>query len=320
MVMLKREHIPLRRDVIFLATADEEVEHTGTDWMIAHHRELLQNAEFLITEGGENPLERGKVQYVGIDVAEKSPLWLRVTAIGRAGHASRPTNDSAPNRLVRALNRLLDYRPDYKVLPLVAESLRDAAPLQPPDRAAYFRDISQALHDRNFRRMLEQDNSLNFMLRDTITLTMLGGSRQTNVIPTEAWATLDVRLLPGEDPNEFLNQIRRVIADPAVTVQPFKPFVAANSSPTNTALFDSLSRVSKRYFPGAPVIPRLNSGYTENQRFRQLGVVSYGFSPFVATPEEAATEHGDNERIRVEEVQRGPRMLYDVVVDIAGGK
>jgi len=320
MVMLKREHIPLPRDIIFLATADEEVDDSGTDWMIAHHPELLENAEFLITEGGENPRERGRVQYVGIDVAEKSPLWLRVTATGRAGHASRPINDSAPNRLVRALNRLLDYRPDYKVLPVVAESLRESAPFQSPDRAAYFRDLDQALHDRNFRRMVEQDNSLNFMFRNTITLTMLGGSRQTNVIPTEAWANLDVRLLPGEDPKQFLTQIRRVIADPAVTVEPFKPFVAANSSPTDTALFDSITRVSQRYFSGAPVIPRLNSGYTENQRFRELEMVSYGFSPFAATPEEAATEHGDDERIRVDEVKRGPRMLYDVVVDLATAK
>ena len=320
MVMLLRERVPLRRDVIFLATSDEEVDDSGTDWMIQHHRELLGNAEFLITEGGENPLERGKVQYVGVDVAEKSPLWLRLTASGRPGHASRPNDDSAPNRLVRALNRVLDYRPEYKVLPLVAESLRDTAPLEPSDRAAYFRNVNQALHNRNFRRMVERDDSLNFMLRNTIALTMLGGSQQTNVIPTEAWANLDVRLLPGEDPAQFLNQIRRVIADPSVTVEPFKPFSAANASPTDTALFASIRHIARLYFPGAPVIPRLSSGYTENQRFRQLGVVSYGFSPYTATLEEAATEHGDDERIRLQEVRRGPRLLYDVVADLVGGR
>jgi len=102
MVMLKREKVALDRDVIFLAVADEEAEGSGTDWFIAHQRDLLENAEFLINEGGENLLENGKVKYVGVDVGEKTTYWLRVVARGRPGHGSRPNPDSAPNRLVRS--------------------------------------------------------------------------------------------------------------------------------------------------------------------------------------------------------------------------
>jgi acetylornithine deacetylase/succinyl-diaminopimelate desuccinylase-like protein len=94
MIMLKREHTPLDRDVIFLATADEEAEGSGTDWMIAHQRDLLGNAEYLLTEGGENLQEHGKVKYIGVDTAEKSPFWLHVVAHGRPGHGSRPPSQT----------------------------------------------------------------------------------------------------------------------------------------------------------------------------------------------------------------------------------
>ena len=118
MVMLKRERVALDRDVIFLGVSDEEAEGTGTDWFIAHQRDLLENAEFLINEGGENLLEHGKVKYVGVDVGEKTTYWLHVVAHGRPGHGSRPNPDSAPNRLVRALDRILAYKTPLRVLPV----------------------------------------------------------------------------------------------------------------------------------------------------------------------------------------------------------
>jgi acetylornithine deacetylase/succinyl-diaminopimelate desuccinylase-like protein len=322
MVMLKREKVKLDRDVIFLAVGDEEVDDTGTDWFIAHQRELLGNPEFLINEGGENLLDdNGHVKYVGVDVGEKSTCWLHLVAHGRGGHASLPIADSAPNRLVRALNRVLDYHTPLKVLPVADAYLRALAPYEMPERAAKFRDIRKALLDKAFQREVEQDESLNYLLRDTISITMLGGSEQTNVIPSEAWANLDVRLLPGEDPKEFIESIRRVVNDPDVTVAPLDgAFRVANESPSNTALFSAIQKVSARYFPGTAVVPRLDSGYTENQRYRTLGIISYGFTPYVYTEEEGATEHGDNERIRVEEVHRGFRVLFDVLTELAGEK
>jgi acetylornithine deacetylase/succinyl-diaminopimelate desuccinylase-like protein len=321
MVMLKREKVELDRDVIFLAVADEEVDGTGTDWFIAHQRDLLQNAEFLINEGGENLLEDGKVKYVGVDVGEKTTFWLHVVAHGRPGHASRPLADSAPNRLVRALNRILAYRTPLKVLPVVDEFLREMAPYETPERAREYRNIRKALEDKKFQEGVEKDEALNFLLRDTISLTMMGGSEQTNVIPPEAWANLDVRILPGGNPQALLEDIRRVVDDPNITVEPQEvEFREANYSPTNTALYDAIRKVSGKYFPGTPVVPHITSGYTENQRYRPLGIIAYGFSPYTATEEEGNTEHGNDERIRVEEVRRGPRVLFDVVAAVAGGK
>src|SRR5271156_2599680 len=319
MVMLQREKVPLDRDVIFLGVSDEEVDGTGTDWFIAHQRDLLGNAEFLINEGGENLLEaNGHVKYVGVDVGEKAAFWLHVVAHGRSGHGSLPIADSAPNRLVQALNRIIAYRTPLEVLPVAEEYLRAIAPYESPERAEKFRNIRQALEDKDFQREVERDESLNYLLRDTIALTMLGGSAQTNVIPPEAWANLDARLLPGDDPKLFLESIRHVVNDPNVSVEPLdSDFRMANSSPTNTELFSAIQKVSAAYFPGTPVVPRLDSGYTENQRYRPLGINSYGFTPYTSTEDEGSTEHGNDERIRVDEVRRGFRLLYDVVMTVA---
>lgn len=319
MVMLKREKVALDRDVIFLGVSDEEAEGTGTDWFIAHQRDLLENAEFLINEGGENLLERGKVKYVGVDVGEKTTYWLHVVAHGRPGHGSRPNPDSAPNRLVRALDRILAYKTPLRVLPVVDEFLRDMAPQETPERAAEYRAMQKAVADKKFQEEVEKDESLNFLLRDTISLTMMGGSEQTNVIPPEAWANLDVRILPGGDPKAVLEAVRRVVNDPNVTVQPMNDeFRVANYSGTDNRLFAAIREVSGKYFPGTPVVPHITSGYTENQRYRPLGISSYGFNPYTATEDEGNTEHGNDERIRVEEVRRGPRILLDVVAAVAG--
>jgi acetylornithine deacetylase/succinyl-diaminopimelate desuccinylase-like protein len=319
MVMLQREKVPLDRDVIFLAVSDEEADGTGTDWFIAHQRDLLGNAEFMINEGGENILRPdGRLKYVGVDVGEKSPLWLHLVAHGQPGHGSRPNSDSAPNRLMRALQRILAYKTPLRVLPVVEEFLKTMAPDEPPARAAMFRNIRHSLDNPKFRREIEADENLNYLFRDTITLTMLGGSEQTNVIPSEAWANLDVRLLPGGNPKAFLETIRRVVDDPHVTVEPQSAdFREANYSPTDTALYKAVRQVTAHYFPGAPVAPLLTSGYDENQRYRPLGIYAYGFNPYTATQEENDTEHGNDERIRVEEVRRGFRVMYDVVTRVA---
>src|ERR1019366_5288837 len=247
--------------------------------------------------------------------------WMHVVAHGRPGHGSRPIVDSAQNRLVRALNRILAYQTPMRVLPVVDEFLRDMAPYEPPERAAQYRNIKKAIEDKKFQEEVKKDESLNFLLRDTISLTMMGGSEQTNVIPPEAWANLDVRILPGGDPKAVLAAIRRVGNDPGVTGGPGEGGVrVANYSGTDNALFATIREVSGKYFPGTPVVPHITSGYTENQRYRPLGIISYGFNPYTATEEEGNTEHGNDERIRVEEVRRGPRILFDVVTAVAAVK
>lgn len=319
MVMLKREKAPLDRDVIFLATADEEAEGTGTDWMIANQKELFGNAEYLLTEGGYNERRKdGSIESIGIDVAEKSPFWLKVTAHGKPGHGSHPLIDSAPNRLVRALNKLIHYQTPLVITPVVDEYMKAMEPHATPERKKFYREVRARINDPAFRAIMAKDDE-NPQFRNTITLSMLGGSKQTNVIPGDAWANLDVRLLPGQDPKAFLEEMRKVVDDPNVSVEPLSAdFRVSNSSSTKTELWEVIKKVEGHYNPGAPVAPGLTSGYTENQRYRTLGINSYGWSPYNTLLADSMTEHGDDERIEVEQVRQGFRLYYDVILGVAG--
>src|SRR5260370_24923644 len=248
--------------MIFLAVDDGEAGGTGTEWFIERQGGIFGNGEFLVNGGGENLLEGGKVKYVGVDVGEKTSYWLHVVAHGRPGHGSRPNPDSAPNRLVHALNKILAYKTALRVLPVVDEFLRDMAPYEPPDRASYYRNIKKAIEDKRFQQQVERDESLNFLLRDTISLTMMGGSGQTNVIPPEAWANLDLRILPGGDPKAVVEALRRVVNDPDVTIEPIETeFRVANYSGTDNPLFAAIREASAKYLPGPPVVAPITSAH-----------------------------------------------------------
>jgi len=317
MLLLKREGPALSRDVIFIATADEEVKDEGSIWMIANKKELFNDAEYLLTEGGSNLLEGAAVKFVGVDVAEKAPFWLQLTATGSPGHGSQPIAGSATNRLVRAINRILDWETPIKLLPAVEKFFKDVAPLQKPAWRSKFANIRESLKDPEFVKELTSEREYNFLLRNTISLTMMSGSKQTNVIPNVATCSLDIRLLPGEDRTAFLESLVKVIADPTIKVENVNTFKPPNSSPVDSELFTVISQVAKTYHPEAIVTTKMLSGYTESQLYRQLGIVAYGWAPIYTTSEEDEGVHGNNERISVMNVREGIKEFYDVVVRIS---
>jgi len=317
MILLKQEGASLSRDVIFLGTADEEVNDEGSLWMIANKADLFKNAEYLLTEGGDNLLERGAVKIVGVDVAEKAPFWLRLTATGLPGHGSRPVADSASNRLIRAMNRILDWETPINLLPAVEQFFKDVAPLQPDPWRSQFANIRESLKDPAFAKSLSSQREYNFLLRNTISITMLSGSKQTNVIPNTATCNLDVRLLPGELPEDFLKALTAVIADPSIKIENVNQFKPPNSSPINTELFSLIARKTKEKHPGAVITTKMLSGYTESQLYRQLGITAYGWAPIYTTADEDEGVHGNNERISVRNVREGTREFYEVVKEIS---
>ena len=317
MILLKKEGPALSRDVIFLATADEEVHDEGSLWMIQNKADLFKDAEYLLTEGGDNLREGDKIKFVGVDVAEKAPFWLQLTATGRPGHGSRPIADSASNRLVRAMARIVEWQTPIKLLPSVEKFFKDIAPLQPEPWRTKFANIRESLKDPAFVRELTNEVEYNFLVRNTVSLTMLSGSKQTNVIPNVATCNLDVRLLPGDEPAEFLKALTEVVADPTITIKNVNTFKPPNSSPINTELFDIIARVTKTNHPEALVTTKMLSGYTESQLYRQLGIIAYGWAPIYSTAEENEGVHGNNERIRVADVRQGTREYYQVVSQIA---
>jgi acetylornithine deacetylase/succinyl-diaminopimelate desuccinylase-like protein len=317
MLIAAREHLPLKRDLIFLATADEEVGDSGSAWFLANHADLVRGAEYLITEGGSNLIHEGNGTVYATGVAEKAPLWIRMTATGLGGHGSIPITDSATNRLVRAMNRILDWQTPVRLLPSVEQYFHEIAQLENEPRAGEFRNIRKALRRHSVIRELSEDKRFNYLLRDTISLTVLKGGEQTNVIPDVAYSQLDVRLLPGEDPEAFLGQLRTIIADNRIGLEILNRFKPPNSSSTDTGLYRIIEQVFHQSNPQATVVPGLNSGYTESQMYRPLGITCYGLSPVEVTPEIESTEHAANERVPVEQIRRGLKTLYEIVARAA---
>jgi len=320
LIRAKREGLPLARDVVFLATADEEEGFLGALRAISPEgwRDRLKDAEYLITEGGENLVDAdGKVLYFGLETAEKGPYWLKLQTRGTPGHGSRPIEDSALNRMVRALDRVRRHRTPMKVLPSVQRFFADQAARVPAPRQAWYRDVTAALRDPEAARQLYDDREVSALLRNTISITVVKAGYKTNVIPGTAEAELDVRLLPGEDPQAFLAELRRVIDDPTVEIVPPPSFRPPNESPVDNDLFRAVQGVLARHHPGATVTTKMLTGATECVLYRPLGIACYGFTPLLTTSEELATVHGDDERVGEATVRSSTGIFYEVVRDLA---
>src|SRR6266571_2431657 len=187
----------------------------------------------------------GRIEYYGVGTTEKSPFWLDVTARGTAGHGSRPTPDNPVHRLIRALNRIAEWRTPLTVTPAVERSFRDLATIERDSTVRrWLSDIQTALRDSVAVRAITADLTYNALLRNTISITGLKGSDKTNVIPPVATAAIDVRLLPGQDPAAFLAELTRVVGDSAVTIRPQGPNWLATESSTETEMFRAITAVA----------------------------------------------------------------------------
>jgi acetylornithine deacetylase/succinyl-diaminopimelate desuccinylase-like protein len=320
MVRAKREGVKLDRDLVFLATADEEVGFAGALRALGPQgwRSRLEKAEFLITEGGENILDaQGRPVYFGVATGEKGPFWLTLKTTGTPGHGSRPIADSALNRLVRALDRVRQHRTALKVLPAVARFFRDQAPRVAEPRAGWYRDLEKAVQDEKVVPTLYDDREVSALLRNTVSITIVKAGYKTNVIPGTAEAELDVRLLPGEDPQAFLAEMRAVIDDPSVEIVTPPDFRRPNASSPDSDLFHAIERVLGRHYPGVPVTTTMLAGATESVLYRPLGISAYGFTPLLTTSAEIATAHGDDERVQEATVRRSVGVFYDVVREVS---
>jgi acetylornithine deacetylase/succinyl-diaminopimelate desuccinylase-like protein len=189
--------------------------------------------------------------------------------------------------------------------------------LQKEPLRSQFANIGDSLKDAEFRRSLTSQREYNFLLRNTISITMLSGSKQTNVIPNTATCNIDVRLLPGENQQDFLKALTDVIADPAIKIENVNRFKPPNSSSVDTELFSLIARRTKANHPNAVVTTKMLSGYTESQLYRQLGIIAYGWAPIYTMTEDDEGVHGNNERISVQNVRQGTREFYEIVRDIS---
>lgn len=314
MLALKRSGVPLTRDVVFIANADEELGSTGAKVFVERHPELLRDVEFLVTEGGDNPVRDGKLEYYGVGVAEKRTFWQRLTVKGTPSHGSRPTKQNPVPRLVAALDRIARYETPIHVTPGVDKYFRDISRNYQGERRAWLANVARAVGDPRAREWILGDVYWNAILRNTISLTALQGSNKTNVIPAEATADLDIRLLPDQDPQQVLATLQGIVGDTAVHWQGLLVPKAPLENPIDTELFRAIERAAHERDPGALVTTPMLTGATDRPTYRASGIVTYGFDPFkVDAADSQKGVHGNDERVSVENVGFGVRYMFDVL-------
>lgn len=310
---LHRAQVRLDRDVIFMATADEEAGgFFGAGWLVEHRPELFENVGFLLNEGGGGSDLGGEVQF-GVEVTQKVPLWLRLVAHGEPGHGSSPRPESAVTRLVAALEQLRTHPFPPRIVPAVDAFFKGIAPSSGPEWEVRFRDMRATILDPEAMATLQRDlPALHTLTRNTCSITRLEGSNKINVVPPEARAEIDCRLLPDQDPDAFQDELAALIDDDDIEIERIMGFTPAVSDP-NTDLFQAIEETTRAYFPGSTVLPVVQGGFTDSHFFRDLGIVSYGFFPTVTSPDEDGGVHGNDERISVENIRRGSRMMFEIV-------
>ena len=318
LLALKRARVPLRRDLIFLATADEEAGSLfGLRYVVEHRPQWLAGAEYALSEtGGTYTSPRMRAPFALIDISEKAPMPFRLTARNRAGHASMPWAETAPNKLVRALGRLMEAERPLRVLPAVQEYFAAFARILPSSEEG-LSNLRESLTDPAFRARFLAKPHWASSVRTTLALTMLQGSEKRNVIPAEATAEVDCRVLAGDDGDEILEWARRVIADDDVEIVPFCPAVSPRVSSTETAMYRVLADTLRRRAPEAVVAPRIMAGASDNETFRSLGMHSYGFTPFVLDNGDERRIHGTDERISAENLRAGVQAYGEMLLAIA---
>ncbi|HZD06224.1 MAG TPA: M20/M25/M40 family metallo-hydrolase, partial [Longimicrobiales bacterium] len=260
---LHRSGVPLKRDVIFMATADEEAGgFQGAGWLVENRPELFEGVGFLLNEGGGGEVVDGKVQF-GVEVTQKVPYWIRLTTRGEPGHGSRPRASSAVTELVGALERLRAYAFEPRIIPAVDAHFEGIAPGYPEPWRTRFADMAAAVRQPGILRELQgYDPGLHALTRNTCSITRIEGSAKINVVPPEAHGELDCRLLPDQDPDAFLAELGEVLG-PEVEVEVTMGFTPAVST-TDTELYGILRDATLEAFPGAQFVPQVSTGFTDS--------------------------------------------------------
>ena len=310
---LHRSGRALNRDVIFMATADEEAGgFFGAGWLVENRPELFEGVGLLLNEGDGGSVVDGRVR-MGVEVTQKVPIWLRLVATGKPGHGSTPRVETSVTRLIRALSNLHDHEFEPRIVPAVDAYFKGIAAQSAPEWREAFGDMAVSVQDHDFLLKLQLDDPfLHALTRNACSITRLEGSSKINVVPPQAAAEIDCRMLPDQDPDEFVEILERIINDESIAIETIMVFSPAVST-TDTDLYRAIEAVTREYFPGATILPSVATGFTDSHFFRDLGIVSYGVGPSVVPKEDEGGVHGNNERISVENVRRGTRMMLEIV-------
>ncbi len=298
-----REGLIPERDVIYLATCDEETGgKLGVKFML-EKKEVLRNADFVLSEGGFI-VEEGNITHAQISVTEKKVSQFYIKARGRGGHGSTPHKDNPNEKVIEAAHRLISYKWPIKLYPVAVRYI-DGIMKGKVINDFLYSNLKSALRKKSFLSFLEENPTINALLRNTVTCTILKGGEKINMIPVEAQAAFDARILPSDRQDKFYNRIRRIAGKEVEVIPVGESLGKSYYSNYKTKYFKVLEEEIKRSFGPIQVLPYMTTGATDLRYFRSLGIPAYGFFPIVLTKDEIMRMHGVNERISIENVLRG---------------
>lgn len=320
MLLMKRNvvdtGIELDRDVIFLATSDEETGGVhGIKWVVSEHRDLIE-ADFAINEGGRTRIIEGGKRYLAIQTAEKISHMVTVTARGPAGHSAIPLVDNSIFRLGRALARLGEYREPVTLTVTTRRFFGELSKMWPVENervamaAVVSDDVAESARGAE---VLSGIPVLNAVLRNGISATTLSGGVAGNVIPAEVSAVLNVRTIPGHDIDDIVRRLEECAAEPGVSMTVTVRGAEAPESNPDSPMFDAIAAAAREIDPDITVVPYLSTGGTDSSHLRRAGISSYGILPFPMRQPDEERMHGHDERVPVESLHFGTRLIFESI-------
>jgi acetylornithine deacetylase/succinyl-diaminopimelate desuccinylase-like protein len=325
MILLKRLGVKLNGTLIYAATADEEAgAQYGCGWLIKSVPDRVK-AEYVLNEGGGNPVKLGGKIFYMIGFGEKGVCGFKLKAKGKAGHGSIPTlADNANLKMAEAFIKLSRFRPDIVILPEVKEALIEYGRALMGDQGE--RIVREMATPEKIDTLLGQVASMEremaetarALTRMTISPNVIRGGNKVNVIPDICEAEVDTRVLPGQDEKYAVNVIQKAIEGTGVEIESTR-YKASSASPMKTPFIDTLSQILKRHAGEVTIVSQLNTGMTDSLFFRQLGAEAYGFIPTAPTQdfkEILPGVHGNNEKIDIPSIEFATKYLLDVTQEV----
>ena len=323
MLLLKRSGATLHRDVIFAATADEEIDSdVGAEWLVKQHPDLVR-AEYGLSEMGGHTLHLEGKRFYPVQTAEKGTCWFKVRATGRPGHGSVPHADNAVVHLARAIDRVASRPLPLHLTPTAAHYVQSLAhAIGGTSGLLLSAALNPLLHDAALKAIPDRNfaDALHAILHNTVSPNQLRAGYKVNVIPSEAEAVLDGRMLPGFDAESFLAEVRSRLGDDLeISIVHTSPPL---ESPIDTPLFRLIEQQIARSDPGAIAVPYMLTGATDAKLFAQLGTHCYGFAPMLIEPDDAfeGLVHGHDERITLKALAFGVKALFETVQEFCAAR
>lgn len=337
LIRLAKEKVPLNRDIILLSEADEESGRYGTEWLAENYFPKIDCAAAL-NEGGwiiENP--DGSVQYMSISTADKISAWFKLTAHGTTTHSSMPIPNGAISQLAEAMSELAHYRTKVHLLSSTQQFFLTLAQVSKSPESEIFEQLVHASDAQQAAKADEEISKnplLNAIMRNTMAPVFLSAGFRGNVIPGTAEAVINLRLLPGTDIDQILEEVRGAIHNPQIEVSiagsggpgtnddiqtlrnNYESSRKVQPSATDTELYQALVAEGQAAFH-APVTPYLFQAGTDAAAWRKRGIPVYGLYPYPVPPSDLSRMHGNDERVSVRSLAQGTEMIYKLLRRVA---